>query len=262
MDIFESPQRVDSAIGFSEDDEPPATPFLPFEAAQLLAGVGIILDYLNKGNSFAELTGIKARAFNWCVEYYGTVFYEHGTIGAIMKAHPRLFRLDIPSALRLDCSPADDDDDADAMDQDDCEQNDQSDERFPFADYSEPVVLNDDVLYRVLELYDEKVAMRDITFAAQFKAPRHTFNHSISAADLQDSPIIFYIPAVVCHLSSLPVAALTMNEKPTTSHNSEAQSAMELDDTDQDTDQLMPDFQSENFQVQGPWSLLSSIIRA
>ncbi|KAK3190610.1 hypothetical protein K4F52_003301 [Lecanicillium sp. MT-2017a] len=256
MDTFKSPQRVDSAIGLTAEDEPPATPFLPFEASQLLSGLGIILDYLNDGNTVAELTGIKTRAFNWCVAYYYTVFFKCRTTKAIVDAHPHLFEPTIPSALRLE-GPSDVDVEDEEMDQDEPEKEDQTGDKCPFPDYSEPVLLNDDVVYGVLELYDEN--------KARLAASRHTFGTRISAKDLQTSPIIFYIPEVLCHLSSIRLLPLAMKERAeaaaNAARNSDEQSAMDVDDTDQDVDQVMSDCQSESLRTQGPWGLLSSIIR-
>ena len=108
------------------------------EATQLLSGLSIILDFLNACNSVAELADIKHRAFTWCLNYYGTVFYNRHKPEIVIETHPHLFNVEIPSILRLDSSPGDGNDDAMDQDKDDSVITDQSSNNFHFQTTRNP----------------------------------------------------------------------------------------------------------------------------
>lgn len=249
-----SPQPIDSAIDLSMDKEASVS-----EATQLLSGLSIILDFLNACNSVAELADIKHRAFTWCLNYYGTVFYNRHKPEIVIETHPHLFNVEIPSILRLDSSPGDGNDDAMDQDKDDSVITDQSSQQLPFPNYSEPVLLNDQLMYHLLELHDAKVAMQDL--AAANTTP---FNIRIAAMDLKESPIIFHIPEVMCNLSMISSLPLVKREKDeaVAGTKSAPSSHMDIDVAAEDVDQVMADYQTESAKTNGAWGVRSNIIRA
>lgn len=258
-----SPQRIGSAIDLSIDKEASET-----EAIQLLSGVSIILDYLNACNTVAELADIKHRAFTWCLNYYGTVFYNRHKPEVVIEAHPNLFDVEMPSILRLDSSPGNDDDGAMEQNKDDSEIADQSSQKSPFPNYSEPVLLNDQLMYHLLEFHDAEVAMQDLAADDRMiRRRQHPFNIHIAAMDLKESSIIFHIPEIMCNLSMLSSLALAKREKDdapaaVAGKKSTASSLIDIDIPQEDVDQVMTDYQAESTKTNGAWGVLSNIIRA
>ncbi|KAM3512834.1 hypothetical protein MY11210_003539 [Beauveria gryllotalpidicola] len=83
---------------------------------QLISGLGVLIDYLNKGNGEPQLSRLRRRAELWCQTYFGSLDY---TIGhpqgadhmtrvpqSVLDMHPRLFDVSIQSHARLDPPPA------------------------------------------------------------------------------------------------------------------------------------------------------------
>ncbi|KAM3433693.1 hypothetical protein MY4824_005819 [Beauveria thailandica] len=85
---------------------------------QLISGLGVLIDYLNKGNGEPQLSRLRRRAELWCETYFGSLDYTIGHLqGAdrmtrdvvvpqsVLDVHPRLFDVRIPSQARLNPPP-------------------------------------------------------------------------------------------------------------------------------------------------------------
>ncbi|KAM3508869.1 hypothetical protein MY10362_000920 [Beauveria mimosiformis] len=87
---------------------------------QLISGLGVLIDYLNKGNGEPQLSRLRRRAELWCETYFGSLDYtighpqgaeDHMTRDvvvpqSVLDVHPRLFDVGIESHARLDPPPA------------------------------------------------------------------------------------------------------------------------------------------------------------
>lgn len=159
----------------------------------LLKAIAIVMDYLNYGNSYDQVERIRTRAINWCIDYYGPSYSSSDKPKHVLRVHPNLFDLKVPSYERLDSQPPpldpdtnepstndlsdevsemstdDDDDDADACSiVSDLESDigirlregvaaaaEGEIRRESFPAYAEPVLIQDAELYRILDVYDE-----------------------------------------------------------------------------------------------------------
>ncbi|KAM3486045.1 hypothetical protein MY8738_000796 [Beauveria namnaoensis] len=77
---------------------------------QLISGLGILIDYLNKGNGEPQLSRLRRRAELWCQTYFGSLDYTIAHRGAVvpqsvLDVHPHLFDVRIESHSRLDPPP-------------------------------------------------------------------------------------------------------------------------------------------------------------
>ncbi|KAJ6789582.1 hypothetical protein PWT90_07417 [Aphanocladium album] len=227
--------RVDSGIGLDDLADEPEHTTLGSQESQISRGLGIILDYLNSGNGEHNLCELQRRAREWCQSYFHTRTFNCGVPEQVLSVHPNLFDLGKRSYERLDSSPPplvlddDDDDDDDELSSDSFSlppsiDDTSSEESFAgesFPSYAEPVLLDDDTLYGIIERYDQDhqpieerrlaQVMREIADEAAATgddtSPHRImpFEIRIRAVDLVESPIIFFIPEVVVHMAHLVI---------------------------------------------------------
>lgn len=169
-----------------------------YDVEEISNGIELVLEYLNDSNEFEKLELIQRRARIWCLEYFGPSKELKQSIDTVLAEHPRLFDLNIPSLLRLDPG---------LMIQPDVEIEEPESETCPFPAWSEPMLLSDAYLYRILDLYDEE---------HQDDEPAHTdstttggcFDYKMNARNLAGSPILFFLPAVLAHITRLDLSEL------------------------------------------------------
>lgn len=164
------------------------------DVEELCVGIELILEYLNDSNEFEKLELIQRRAVVWCLEYFGPSKDLNQSVAPVLEEHPRLFDMSIPSLLRLDPGLA-------IQPEVEVEEP----ETVPFPTWSEPMLLSDAYLFRILELYDEEhedseSSVEDATAAGG------TFDYKINAKGLEGSPILYHLPAVLSHISKLDLS--------------------------------------------------------
>lgn len=77
----------------------------------------------------------------------------------------------------------------------------------PFPAYSEPLLVTDQEMRRIVERYDATVSARETAYKHEGlpvkRAAPQAYEITIRGADLLGSPIIYFIPDVICHLAHL-----------------------------------------------------------
>lgn len=169
-----------------------------FDPEHLVAGLDIVLDYLNDGNEYEKLLVLQARANLWTLEYFNIREVHPQRADAVLAHHPRLFNLSVPSLLRLDpgseINPV-----VDAED---------DDTKHPFPAYCEPVLIDDAFLNRILELADEQLEEADPAAHHDATTTGGCFSVRLRAVDLCGSPIALYLPCVVANIATLDLTPL------------------------------------------------------
>ena len=136
----------------------------------------LTLDYINYGNG-DSLMPLKHRARHWCEKYYKTIFFQSSNLQPVVYEHPHLFHLHEPSLSRLDKRP------------DTCYVTEppRKDGKTNFPEYTEPLLLDDNELWLLLNKVDESVE----------------WHMGVEAKDLMGSPILYYMPAVLSKIATL-----------------------------------------------------------
>lgn len=163
---------------------------------QLISGLGVLIDYLNKGNGEPQLSRLRRRAELWCETYFGSLDYTigqpqganymtRGVPQSVLDVHPRLFDVRIQSQARLDPPPVTSSSSSRStpslVSDNDTEMESDSDanshlpvgarqERrrrrrdhfcHQFPPYMEPVLLPDEAIEALLDRYDRHTALHE-----------------------------------------------------------------------------------------------------
>lgn len=178
---------------------------ITYDENHFIAGLEIILEYLNFGNTYEELWNVKNRSRLWCCEYYSCTTFQQYTLGPVLNAHPNLFDFSIPSWNRLLPLPQEDDQpmstDRNTNTSGSGSGSGSADSEFPT--YTEPVLLDDDVVYALvdgMQEESERISPEDTD-----EDPYGMLRTPLTAGALRQSPLIFYVPELICHLSQMTV---------------------------------------------------------
>ncbi|KAJ2975558.1 hypothetical protein NQ176_g5456 [Zarea fungicola] len=221
-------ERVDSAVAMTShllnelnakksEGEDISRYLFSLQELHLLKAIAVVMDYLNYGNSYDQVERIRTRAINWCIDYYGASYYSSDKPKHVLRVHPNLFDLKIPSYERLDSQPppldpdtnepstndlsdevtdmstdgVDDDADAcstvsDLVSDVGIRLRDGEIRRESFPAYAEPVLIQDADLYRILDVYDElgtSAERRRISAAMQHSNTEHQMSTDYCAVE-------------------------------------------------------------------------------
>ncbi|POR35249.1 Uncharacterized protein TPAR_04557 [Tolypocladium paradoxum] len=182
-------------------------------------GLEILLDYLNKGNTYDDLLRVQQAARNWCRGCYDTARVLCARPTTALDAHPDLFIFAALSWKRIcpagEIIPADGDEEdvADGTDGDsDGDSDDSETELFPA--YEEHTLLEDWKIAEVVEWRDIRfwynvrngfVDLRDDRYSGMRGSP-------ISGTDLLGSPILQFLPEVLMQMAFIdPRAIIPLN---------------------------------------------------
>lgn len=179
-----------------------------YEQEEFSAGLELILDYLNAGNTYDELLHVKNRANLWCREYFSSSVFNAGHPDELLHIYPSIFDLEVPSWKRLDPEePQDTDKDVDmdtdtAVDEDNNSTDDQDEggdhvlTKFPA--YSEPTLLDDAEAFSAADMLEAQLAdnMEDDADDeyAGLREPLRVWH-------VNRSPLIFHVPEIMIHLA-------------------------------------------------------------
>ncbi|KAM3465268.1 hypothetical protein NHJ6243_001824 [Beauveria neobassiana] len=166
---------------------------------QLISGLGILIDYLNKGNGEQQLSRLRRRAELWCQAYFGSLddtIAQRGVVvpQSVLDVHPHLFDVRIESHPRLDPPPPpppppppaasaesasslssrstpslvsdndtemESDSDANSQSPASIEKDADAGDTKQFPPYTEPVLLPDKAIDALLDRYDRDKALHE-----------------------------------------------------------------------------------------------------